>query len=696
MKGVRSIARTLCVALFVLGGCGPSVETVQRMTDQRELAKIALEDKDGRVRRAAAEKLTDQALLARIAAEDKDWNVRRADVEKITDQALLAKIAGEEKDRDIRRAVAAKITDQGFLAKIALEDKDEQIRRAAVAKIPDPALLAKAALQDRNSNVRYAAASKLSDQGLLAKIALEDEEWNVRRAAVAKLADQALLAKIAARDTVGVVRSAAVAKITDPGLLTMVVLQAEDGRVCGGAVNKLFHIVEVSGQPFPEKMRMWIEPEMTRQVSDQGLLAKIATGGGNGDVRRAAVEKLNDPALLAQIAVQDQGGVIRRAAAAKLNDQALLAKIAAEDPAGDVRRAAVEKLADQALLAKIAMQDPDGIVCRAALDRIGDQALRAKIATESKRLDIRVAAIGKMTDQVRLRQWAEKDPQAAIRQAAVRRIADDGFLVRRLPQEPSAAVRAAAIDALRGKDALREVALRAYRREDREQALERAKKLLGGRAPDLVSAHKALANRVKALGAETDNRKLLALVLEGEFDVLRAAAVRRLSDPAALEQAALRGRDREALKLLLAKLADKGALNRIAAGADDRAVRLAAAQKAGAQSWREIFTAATAKGATPALLGDALAAVSLFPAVQPDAVDGVQQACLNLIRRGDESRIPEMADLLQGYGDKTLGEDYINCGQPDLNVAGRDWLHRHGYAIRPGPGSHRASWGSAR
>jgi hypothetical protein len=77
-------------------------------------------------------------------------------------------------------------------------------------------------------------------------------------------------------------------------------------------------------------------------------------------------------------------------------------------------------------------------------------------------------------------------------------------------------------------------------------------------------------------------------------------------------------------------------------------------------------------------------------------VEGVQQACLNLIRRGDESRIPEMVDLLEGYGDKTLTEDYLNCGQPDLDASARRWANKRGYNIGIGSGSHRATWGSGR
>ena len=158
----------------------------------------------------------------------------------------------------------------------------------------------------------------------------------------------------------------------------------------------------------------------------------------------------------------------------------------------------------------------------------------------------------------------------------------------------------------------------------------------------------------------------------------------------------MRAGDRDVLKVLLPKLEDKAMLNRIAAAADDRAMRLAAAQKAGTKSWKGIFAAATAKDATVQMLGDAVAAVSLFPEVQSDAKNGVQQACLDVIWRGDESRIPEIADLLEGYGDKTLAEDYLNYGQPDLDAAGRGWLHRRGYSVVTGPGLHRAERGSDR
>ena len=185
----------------------------------------------------------------------------------------------------------------------------------------------------------------------------------------------------------------------------------------------------------------------------------------------------------------------------------------------------------------------------------------------------------------------------------------------------------------------------------------------------------------------------MKLALFGEYDVLRTTAAQRLNTTDALKQVALHATDREVLKISLGKLKDKAVLDAIAGSADDRPMRLAAAQKIGTKTWEQIFTRATTQNASPNNLGDALAAVALFPKVQANAVEGVHQASLNLIRRGDESRIPEMVDLLEGYGDKRLAEDYVNCSQPDLDAAARSWAQRRGYRVDTGSGSHRARWG---
>ena len=56
---------------------------------------------------------------------------------KLTDQNLLGKIALEDTDSDVRRAATKKLTDQTLLGKIALEDTDSDVRRAATEKLKE-------------------------------------------------------------------------------------------------------------------------------------------------------------------------------------------------------------------------------------------------------------------------------------------------------------------------------------------------------------------------------------------------------------------------------------------------------------------------------------------------------------------------------------------------------------------------------
>ena len=125
-------------------------------------------------------------------------------------------------------------------------------------------------------------------------------------------------------------------------------------------------------------------------------------------------------------------------------------------------------------------------------------------------------------------------------------------------------------------------------------------------------------------------------------------------------------------------------------------MRLAAARKAGTKPWQKIFDAAATRGATVQMLGDALAAIWLFPDVRLEAATLVQRACVDLTQRGDEARIPETADPLEGYGGKALAEAYLNSGQPDLEAAARTWAGRRSYTIGTGATPQQATWGSRR
>ena len=56
---------------------------------------------------------------------------RVANTIKLGDQNRLAKIARQDKDKNVRRAAVMKLTDQDILAKIAKQDENSRIRKAA-------------------------------------------------------------------------------------------------------------------------------------------------------------------------------------------------------------------------------------------------------------------------------------------------------------------------------------------------------------------------------------------------------------------------------------------------------------------------------------------------------------------------------------------------------------------------------------
>ncbi|MCH9021903.1 MAG: ankyrin repeat domain-containing protein [Planctomycetes bacterium] len=53
----------------------------------------------------------------------------------------------------------------------------------------------------------------------------------------------------------------------------------------------------------------------------------------------------------------------------------------------------------------------------------------------------------------------------------------------------------------------------------------------------------------------------------------------------------------------------------------------------------------------------------------------------------------KLASLLMVYGDKSMAEDYLNCGSSLLAAAARKWASANGYEITTGFGSNRSTWG---
>ncbi len=648
-EGVRDAAKKEFVDPALIESIGAWLNSglTVKVTDQALLAQIVKGAKDADVRTTAVSLLNDQEFLARLATSSagSDNRIRAAAVARLNDQGLLRKLAIEDKDHDVRAAAIEKLEDQDLIAKIAIEEPDEDLRHFAAGRVKSPAVL------DRvGAWLVPERASRVTDQALLARIATEAKDEQVRGAATGALTDQAVLEKVALSDTSQNNRAIAAGRLTDQALLGKIAMRDHEQFVRGSAAEKLTDPAVLN------EVGMWVKPELTARVTDQALLAKIVDNAKDASVRIAAVGALTDQDKLESIARSHDRerwwDAIRKAAIEKLTSQAAFEALASRDPDPEFRKLAASRLTLQEPLKRIALTDEHGEVRTAAVGQITGQDMLEELAGGAKWLDVRVAAIAKLDDTPKLREWAQTAPEAAIRQAAVKRIGDNAFLLARFSGESSAAVRGAIIETLREKDALRATARTAYYEQDRLAALMRLRNEMADPAPDIVTAHKELAAQALALGTETDAGRLADLALNARFDVLRIAATGKLSEPAGLERVALASTSREVLSVALEKIADRETLNRLAASAADPALRLAAAQKAGAASWERIFADASVRGGTAQALGDALAAVALIPKKQEDVEESVQQAALNLIRRGDESRIPEIADLLEPYGDK--------------------------------------------
>lgn len=647
MRNTSNIVLVLCVIQLLITGCGPNLETVKYTTDQSKLAKIAMEARSDDVRRAATEKIVDKALLTEMGMWIKPELTRQ-----VTDQNLLVKIAAEAKNNDVRKAAELKLTNIRLadIVNESIKGDRPRERLRALDKLTDQNLLAKIAMNEYMYNyITLAAIKKLTDQSLLAKVAVESKKLEIRIAAIVNINDQKNLRQWAEKDPRIAIRQASVKRIIDDSFLV---------------------------QRLPQESAVSVRVAIIETLRGKNALCEIALTAYDQQDRKLALQRLmlvsEDLAAGVIKAHKELADKVKMLSGENDNDKLLTLTLHSEFDV--LRAAAASQITNQPMLAKIAMDDKDQNVRRAALEKLADQALLAKVAVESKWLDIRVVAIGRIADQKLLRQLGEKDPRAAVRQASVKQIIDDNFLIQRLPQETSAAVRTTIIETLHDKNYLYETAIKAYYKQDREHAMQRLTQMSEELASCVVKAHKELANKVNLLATETSKDKLLALVLKGEFDVLRVAAAWRLNDQDSLEQAALHGKERSVQRILLWKSFGKDALNRIAIGAEDRAIRLAAMEQAGTKSWDEIFNIATAENASIEETGDALVAISLLMGMRDDVKYGVQQACLIMLRCGDESRSQTMADLLNYYGDKALSEDYRCSGQPDLEAAGRKWV----------------------
>jgi HEAT repeat protein len=66
-----------------------------------------------------------------------------------------------------------------------------------------------------------------------------------------------------------------------------------------------------------------------------------------------------------------------------------------------------------------------------------------------------------------------------------------------------------------------------------------------------------------------------------------------------------------------------------------------------------------------------------------------------LIRIGQKDTVPALVTALERFGTEAMGETYLNCGEPRLEKAAKQWARAHGYIVVPGMGSAEEAWGGS-
>jgi len=127
---------------------------------------------------------------------------------------------------------------------------------------------------------------------------------------------------------------------------------------------------------------------------------------------------------------------------------------------------------------------------------------------------------------------------------------------------------------------------------------------------------------------------------------------------------------------------------------DKEEVKAAIRIRLGKLTWNDLLIQSDgSKSSLDMLVG----AVALVDAPIPPA-ELVVSLCHKYIRLGDISRIPELKFLLLNFGNKSLAEDYLNCGQSELRETGIQWGRQHGYpnVVTGNKGSNRVRWGESK
>lgn len=114
----------------------------------------------------------------------------------VLDATALARVAIEDPDEVIRRAATRFISDHQTLRQILQNDPAFRVREEAIRNTSDSTMLYDAALSDTNKWVQLAAVDKLASEEYLAKLMMESENLSVQKHAVEKIHSYEIIANL--------------------------------------------------------------------------------------------------------------------------------------------------------------------------------------------------------------------------------------------------------------------------------------------------------------------------------------------------------------------------------------------------------------------------------------------------------------------------------------------------------------------
>lgn len=140
-----------------------------------------------KVRKAAIKKLTDQKLLLNVAINDNVNVVREVAVQKLKHQEVLADIAKNDTDIMVRCSAIKNINAPEELEDFVNKNEHDFIRLTAIKKINNQNLLYAIAKNDTELLIQVRAVYNLTNMELLNDIANNSTKWNVRIASIKKM-----------------------------------------------------------------------------------------------------------------------------------------------------------------------------------------------------------------------------------------------------------------------------------------------------------------------------------------------------------------------------------------------------------------------------------------------------------------------------------------------------------------------------